>query len=182
MNDFYYNFTEKKVLSLNDPSFFIQCFMHDDDPERRKPLRFVLGSGDFTISFLVSEKYEGTNFEEIKQSIAENGVMTVKIGVIGSYVFQRDYDIRDGERVVDTFEFVANKFNSVAQQTKILELFKKAMFAFPASFNIKLIGEINFELMGEKQKELSLEYEYGCRIEYSDELLKQIDSGALISR
>lgn len=124
-------------------------FHKNPDPEKSQQEAFK-GSKELAIEFDLGDDY-------------------AKLKPIEQFEFLR----RPKKVFVDTKKFI-NK----TQQDLILEIFKKAMLAFPAAFEL----EAKYSL--EKGRYLQTAKEegkkYGAIVEYSDALLMQINNGALI--
>ncbi|NRA89240.1 MAG: hypothetical protein HRU28_18060 [Rhizobiales bacterium] len=161
MRDFYYDFRAFKILSKSDPDFSISYVLEDMHPDHDKPFSFVLQSGDFMINFAPALHNSDTDWNAINASAAKNGVMTLifdHIGTCASWVHIQRHRCPEAT------------FPDVETQTNILKLFKQAMLAFPTTFEI------------ERKKALlqDIKVAYGPNIEFTDKLMKEINSGELI--
>lgn len=179
MDDFYYNFNNSKILSKSNPDFFIHHFPGRNFVKRGKTYKFVLKLGDFSFSFFGANTCKNTDWNFIAQSQQCDGIATIPFDLVGSALKGSGRVILNMEFLHFNYNYPQNKFESMAHQQQILDLFARALLAFPATFAIESRGSCVFYSTTQDNERVD-GYEYGARIKFTDKVMKQLANGEFV--
>lgn len=176
--DFYYDFNRRKILSKNNLDFFIQYFAGFRVPERGETYRFVLKFEDFNFNFFGGTSVVNTDWVAMERSFKKNGVATILFPHANKALGGEEYICQDDVYMTEVYNFPIRFFKSKQHQEEMLELFERAMLAFPASMEIE--NKHGYQIIMKPHVNPVVDCIYGAKIEFTSELKKQLEAGGFI--